>query len=62
MSIGSLAELEYILSLATQLGIIASQDSATLKRLHGEANKTTWGLYRSLVRCVHRKRATPNPR
>lgn len=50
MSLGSLAELEYIIRLAADLGFFGDTSPKVLEELHAEANRTTWGLYRSLTR------------
>ena len=48
ISIGSLGELAYILRFTSDLGMLQEPDATRLRRLHEEAGKTTWGLYRSL--------------
>jgi four helix bundle protein len=48
ISIGSLGELGYTLRFTHDLGMLQDPDATTLRRLHEEASKTTWGLYRSL--------------
>jgi four helix bundle protein len=48
ISLGSLAELSYLLRLASDLGMLPEPELPPLQRLHAEASKTTWGLYRSL--------------
>ena len=49
ISIGSLAELAYILRFTSDLGMLRETDARALGRLHEEASKTTWGLYKSLA-------------
>jgi four helix bundle protein len=50
IALGSLAELEYIFQLASELGMIETDAIPPLLDLHKEASRTTWGLYRSLSR------------
>ena len=49
ISLGSLAELSYIIRLASELEMVQVEDLAALQRLHSEASRTTWGLYKSLT-------------
>jgi len=50
VSMGSLAELSYIIRLAAELGILDERDRLALQAAHDEASRTTWGLCRSLTR------------
>jgi len=48
ISLGSLAELSYIIQLTAELGLLAGPDREVLQAVHADASRTTWGLYRSL--------------
>jgi four helix bundle protein len=48
MSLGSIAELTYILVLARELNYIKRQEWGELEALRDYAGRLTWGLYRSL--------------
>ena len=45
---GSLAESEYVLRLARDLGYITEPDWRALEGLRDETNRLYWGLYRSM--------------
>lgn len=47
-SLGSLAELSYILLLPRHLGYLQSQEWGELEALRDHAGCLTWGLYRAL--------------
>ncbi|HEV8599516.1 MAG TPA: four helix bundle protein [Gemmatimonadales bacterium] len=44
-SLGSLAELCYVIKVARDLGMIAEEEAKSLEALRDEAGKLTWGLY-----------------
>jgi len=48
IAIGSLGELAYVIRFAADLGLLGEPDATLLRRMHEEASKTTWGLYKSL--------------
>jgi four helix bundle protein len=48
ISLGSLAELSYILLLARDLGYLQSEEWGELEALRDHAGCLTWGLYRAL--------------
>jgi four helix bundle protein len=50
ISLGSLAELEYILRLCRELGMLDDARAAELTELQSAASKVTWGLYRKMAR------------
>ena len=45
ISLGSLAEVSYILRLARDLGFLSREPAGELESLREEASKLTWGLY-----------------
>ena len=49
ISVGSLAELSYIIRLAIDLGMIPPDQRDHIQQLHADASRTTWGLYRSMT-------------
>ena len=50
ISLGSLAELSYIVKLVRDLGMLADQPAAELEAVRDEAGRLTWGLYRHVSR------------
>ncbi len=48
ISLGSLAELSYILRLARDLGYLKTEVWGEIEALRDHAGRLTWGLYRSL--------------
>ena len=48
MSLGSLAELSYLLRFANRLGYLSDADHARIQDLRNSAGKLTWRLLRSL--------------
>jgi four helix bundle protein len=48
ISLGSLAELSYILILARDLGYLKPEEWGELEALRDHAGRLTWGLYRAL--------------
>ena len=50
IALGSLAELEYILRLCRELGMLEEARRAELTDLHTAASKVTWGLYAKMAR------------
>jgi four helix bundle protein len=48
ISLGSIAELSYILRLARDLGYLKSEMWGEIEALRDHAGRLTWGLYRSL--------------
>lgn len=48
ISLGSLAELSYVLLLARDPGYIQREEWGELEALRDHAGRLTWGLYRSL--------------
>jgi len=50
ISLGSLAELGYILCLARELEFLTPEASRQLGDLHTRASKATWGLYRAMAK------------
>ena len=50
ISLGSLAELSYIVKLVLNLGMLADQPAAELEAVRDEAGRLTWGLYRHVSR------------
>jgi four helix bundle protein len=50
MSLGSLAELSYVLLLARELGYLKSEDWGEIEALRDHAGRLTWGLYRAIER------------
>jgi four helix bundle protein len=50
ISIGSLAELAYILRLARDLKLVEDLDWQRLERLRGRAGFMTWRLYQAVAR------------
>ncbi len=49
ISIGSLAELAYVLRLVRDLKLLAEADWTRLERLRGRAGFTTWQLYKAVA-------------
>lgn len=47
ISLGSLAELQYILKLAHDLGYLTSEAFTELEHLRAQTGRLVWGLYRS---------------
>ncbi len=47
---GSLAELEYVLLLSCDLGLLSAEAHAEMKELANRAGFLTWRLYRSVAR------------
>lgn len=45
VSLGSLAELSYVLRLARDIGILSHEEAFELAQAREEAAKLTWGLY-----------------
>ena len=58
IAIGSLAELDYLLTAARDVGLLAGPDYSELEILRDHAGKLTWGLYRSLRKRERRRRLT----
>jgi four helix bundle protein len=54
ISLGSLAELQYILKLALDLGYLTPEGYAELDHVRAQAGRLVWGLYRSLHERVKR--------
>ena len=52
ISIGSLAELAYVLRLVRDLKLLSEDDCARLEALRGRAGFMTWRLYRAMTRAV----------
>ena len=50
MSLGSLAELSYILLLARDLGYLKTEGWGEIEALRDHAGRLTWGLYRAIDR------------
>jgi four helix bundle protein len=50
ISLGSLAELSYVLDLSEDLGLLDTQQGTTLRDLHTRASQVTWKLYEALKR------------
>ena len=48
ISLGSLAELSYILLLARDLGYMKPEEWGEIEAIRDHAGRLTWGLYRSL--------------
>ena len=48
ISLGSIAELSYILRLARDLGYLKAEVWGEIEALRDHAGRLTWGLYRSL--------------
>jgi len=48
ISLGSLAEVSYLLRLAGELGITTAETSAQLEALRTSASQLTWKLYASI--------------
>ena len=49
-SLGSLAELSYILLLAKDLGYLKSGERGEVEAMRDHAGRLTWGLYRAINR------------
>jgi len=49
ISLGSLAELGYVLRLCRELGFLEEAASAELADLHTAASRVTWGLYSKMA-------------
>jgi len=45
ISLGSLAELSYVVKLVRDLGMLADQPAAELEAVRDEAGRLTWGQY-----------------
>jgi four helix bundle protein len=45
-SVGSLAELCYIIRLTRELGFMSEETASALEAIRDEAGRLTWGLYR----------------
>ena len=52
IALGSLAETAYAIRAATDLGLLASEESKRLDDLRAKAGKVTWGLHRRVKRLV----------
>lgn len=50
IAIGSLAELGYWLRVARDLEFLDDASWSALMRLHTDASRTTWGLYRAVTK------------
>jgi four helix bundle protein len=50
ISLGSLAELSYILLLARDLNYLKAEEWGELEALRDHAGRLTWGLYKALTR------------
>jgi four helix bundle protein len=50
ISIGSLAELAYLLRVIRDLGLIGPAEMGPVSDLHTDASRTTWCLYRAMGR------------
>jgi four helix bundle protein len=50
ISVGSLAELSYILLVARDLGYLTTERWGEIEALRDHAGRLTWGLYRSLIK------------
>ena len=48
ISLGSLAEVAYVIRLASDLGIISPDTATRLTRKHRKASILTWNLYRTM--------------
>jgi four helix bundle protein len=48
LSLGSLAELSYLLLLATELGYLTKEQATEIDILRDHANRLTWGLYQAI--------------
>ena len=46
ISLGSLAELHYVLFVATELGMLSAQECVRVQALREQASKAVWGWYR----------------
>jgi four helix bundle protein len=49
-SVGSLAELSYVLLLARDLGYLTAENWGEIEALRDHAGRLTWGLYQSLAK------------
>ena len=49
ISLGSLAELSYILQLARELSMLPQNEWSDLERIRGRAGYLTWQLYKSIA-------------
>ncbi len=54
ISVGSLAELAYILRLVRDLKLLSESDWSRLEALRGRAGFTTWQLYRAVTRSIRK--------
>jgi four helix bundle protein len=52
ISVGSLAELAYVLRLVRDLKLLAETDWNRLERLRGRAGFMTWRLYRAVAKAA----------
>lgn len=48
IALGSLAEVEYLLSFAARLGYVTTDNYESLERLRAEVGRLLWGLVRKL--------------
>lgn len=48
ISLGSLAETEYLLEFCKDIGYLAEKEFLTLEELRAETGKLLWGFYKSL--------------
>ena len=55
ISIGSLAELAYVLQLAKDLNLLAPADWTRLESLRGRTGFVTWRLYSAVARAAKRR-------
>jgi len=53
ISLGSLAELSYTLTLATELGYLQTEQQTEVEILRDHANRLTWGLYRAISKAAN---------
>ena len=53
ISLGSLAELSYVLDLAAALQLLAADRLSALRDLHTRASQVTWRLYQAHSRASH---------
>ena len=58
ISLGSLAELSYILVLARDLNYLRTEEWGEIEALRDHAGRMTWGLYRALGRRAKPKKTT----
>ena len=60
ISLGSLAELSYLLLVARDVGILPPDDYSRLDDLRNKANFLTWRLYRSIKETRGRTSNSPS--